>query len=46
MGLQVSTEQRIFITLEYTSRKELEDLQNFSLKIKPELKIANFLITT
>jgi len=29
----------------YTRRKELENLNNFSLKIRPELKIANFLIT-
>ena len=47
MALQVSTEQRIFITLEYTIKKgtELEDLKYLYLKIIPELKIANFLIT-
>ena len=46
MAPQFSTEQRIFITLEYIlRRKELEDLKNFSLKIRPEPKIANFLIT-
>jgi len=26
-------------------RKELDNLNNFSLKIRPKLKIANFLIT-
>ena len=30
----VSIEQRIFITLEYKKRKELENLHNFSLKIR------------
>ena len=46
MVLQVSTEQRIFKTLEnILRRKELENLNNFSLKIRLELKIANFIIT-
>ena len=45
MAPQFSTEQRTFITLEYIlRRKELEDLKLF-LKIRPEPKIANFLIT-
>jgi len=45
MVLKVSIEQRIFNTLEYTKKKELENLNNFSLKISPELKITNFIIT-
>ena len=44
MILKVSTEQRIFNILEYQRRKELENLNNFSVKIRPELKIANFLL--
>ena len=42
MDLKVSTDQRIFNTLEY-NKKELENLNNFSLEIRPELKVANFL---
>ena len=47
MAPQFSTEQRIFITLEYYTKKKLEqqDLKNLSLKISLELEIANFLIT-
>ena len=47
MAPQFSTEQRIFITLEYYTKKKLEqqDLKNLSLKISLGLEIANFLIT-
>ena len=45
MVLKVSTEQRIFYTLEYTKKEGPENLNNFSLKIRTELKIANFLCT-
>ena len=41
--LQDSTEQRIFITLEYTQKKEITGFKKISLKTRPELKIANFL---
>ena len=45
MSPQFTTEKRIFITLEYTKRKELEDLKkNLSLKIWTKLEIANFLL--
>ena len=42
MALKVSAEQRIFDILR---RKQLEILNNFSLTFRPELEIANFLIT-
>ena len=45
LRFQLKTKQRIFNTLEYVRRKELENLNNFSLKIRLEPKIANFLIT-
>ncbi len=46
MALLVSTEQRMFITLEYTMKKGPRGFkEQFSIKITPELKIANFLIT-
>ena len=45
MVFKVSTEQRILITLEYTKKEGPENLNNFSLKIRPELKIVNFLVT-
>ena len=45
MVLKVSTEQRIFNILEYQRRKELENLNNFSLKIRPEQKNCEFFIT-
>ena len=45
MVFKVSTEQRIFNTLEFTKKKgTIENLNNFSLKTRPERKIANFLI--
>jgi len=40
--LKVSTEQRILNTLEWLRRKELENLNNFSVKIIPELKLRIF----
>ena len=44
MVLMVSTE-RVYLILQNVLRgKELENLNNFSLKIRPELKIPNFLI--
>ena len=46
MVLKVSNEQCIFNTIKYKlRRKELDNLNYFSLKIRPEIKIANFLIT-
>ena len=45
MAFKVSTEQRIFNTLEYTKKKGTREFNNFSLKNRPELKIVNFLIT-
>ena len=46
MALLVSTEQRMFITLEYTKKEGPRVFkEQFSIKITPELKIANFLIT-
>ena len=45
MVLKVSTEQCIFNTLEYTKKKGTRELKNFVLKIRPELKIVNLLIT-
>ena len=46
MALLVSTVQRMFITLEYTKKKGPRVFkEQFSIKITPELKIANFLIT-
>ena len=45
MVLMVSTE-RVYLILQNVLRgKELENLNNFSLTIRPELKIVNFLIT-
>ena len=43
MVLQVSTEQRIFLNFEYTKKKGTKNSNNFSLKIRPKLKIASFL---
>ena len=46
MILKVSTEERIFNTLEYAKKKLGQvNLNNFSWKIRPELKIANLLIS-
>ena len=44
MALQVSTEQRIFKTLDNTKKKGTRELKNCFLKNITELKIANFLL--
>ena len=44
MVLKFSTEQSIYSILKnILRRKELEDLKNFFLEIRPELKIENLL---
>ena len=46
MAPQFLTEHLYFLTLEYNKKiKELENFKNFSLKIRPELKIAIIFIT-
>jgi len=41
---KISTEQFIFKTIEYAKKKGTRKFKkNFSLEIRPELKIANFL---